>query len=228
MHDADDASDPDEFLPLPISEEYQLPSKRRRRSEQPSNTHSERPETPPDRDMADFMAAEQAALTETGLDSDSNAREEIFHDSQAQKQARDTGQSSKNQHRQSSKAHLLLQYDAAGGGSAEPRPLGPVFPRKHKPMKSKKQSKPADSHPAQHRGKVHPAVKAYDYAAAKAAATGLDVSAIVGLHPRRKAQQKKTSAQGSRGSDHVERDGPGMNLAALPFYYTCTNLSMMD
>ena len=108
--------------------------------------------------------------------------------------------------------HGLIQQDAADEEAAEPRPLGPVFPCKLKLAVSKRHSKQTGS--PQQGGKTQPPVSAYDFAAARASAKGLDVSSIMGLPAKRKASHKSFSARGGRGSARAERDGAGENFSA--------------
>ena len=95
--------------------------------------------------------------------------------------------------------------------AAKQRPLGPVFPRAHKLAKAGTHSKQAGSD--QQGGKMRPPVSAYDFAAARAEARGLDVSSIMGLPAKRKAAHNGVSARGGRSSRHAERDGAGADLA---------------
>ncbi len=200
LHGADDKGNPEEYLPLPISEEYQLPSKSRRRSAQGQRTHSAQPRSSSRPDRNHWTAAHRAPPKEGGRLTDSMDRP-------ASEQSLPGAEGlHPNAAEQGSDQAMSLQ-DAAAEGAAEQRPLGPVFPRKHKPAKPKRQGEQG-GHRHQS-SKAQLPVSAYDFAAARATAKGLDVSSIMGLPAKRKAAHNGASARGGRGSGRGERDAAG-------------------
>ena len=60
LHGADGSGNAEEYLPLPISEEYQLPSKRRRHSAQGETTRAAQPGSASKPDKTPFTAAHKA------------------------------------------------------------------------------------------------------------------------------------------------------------------------
>ena len=200
LHGADDKGNPEEYLPLPISEEYQLPSKSRRRSAQGQRTQSAQPRSSSRPDRNHWTAAHRAPPKEGGRLTDSMDRP-------ASEQSLPGAEGlHPNAAEQGSDQAMSLQ-DAAAEGAAEQRPLGPVFPRKHKPAKPKRQGEQG-GHRHQS-SKAQLPVSAYDFAAARATAKGLDVSSIMGLPAKRKAAHNGASARGGRGSGRGERDAAG-------------------
>lgn len=205
---AEKDGDPDEFLPLPISEQYQLPSKRRRRPDQARAALPAQNLPRPGR--AGFAAAQQAALRQAGLvsESDGEGHPEDRHPNI--QDPRQTGQSAQDSRSSQAIKRMstsgLAQHDTADEQAAEQRPLGPVFPRKHEAGKAKKPSKPASSLPAQ-------PSRAFDFAAAKATAKGLDVSAMMsqpGVSKRNRERKGGDSARAGRGNDRAEQGSAGV------------------
>ena len=213
LHGADDKDIPEEYLPLPISEEYQLPSKHRRRSAQGKRTQAAQPESGSKPDNTHLTAAHWAPQTDERTPSASMDRQVSEHAlAGSEGPTGDVGRRLEKGKSGSTRKHCLPQQDARDDEAAEQRPLGPVFPRKHKPAESNMHSKQAGSD--QQGGKTRPPVSAYDFAAARAEAKGLDVSSIMGLPAKRKAAHNGPSARGGRSSRHAERDGAGADLSA--------------
>ena len=211
---AERTSELDDFLPLPISEVYQLPSKRRRRADQ-----SRRPDAAqagPLHNEAGMLAAQQAALKQAGLD-DSDSDGSAGHvQMQADTQGEGHGMGCKQPEHTlkrgiagSSKDTKQSLNGRAGAGPTGPRPLGPVFPREPKGARSQEPGKLKRPHAAQ-MGST--AVSTFDFAAAREAATGLDMAAMMGL-PAKAADRKSTSVRGGRSHGRAGRDD-GVRLAA--------------
>ena len=199
---------------MPISEEYHLPSKGRRRSAQGLKARSAQPVSVSKSDGAHSTAALQALQREVGRIPDSSDREALEQSLPGAEGGEPDGNVRQvfQKGKSNTSKHGLLQQDAADEEAAEPRPPGPVFPRKRKPATSKSHSKQTGSR--QQGGETEPPVSAYDFAAARAEAKGLDVSSIMGLPAKRKASHRSLSARGGRGSARTERDGAGENFSA--------------
>lgn len=214
LRGADDKDGPEDYLPLPISEEYQLPSKGRRRSAQGQQSRPSQPGSVSKPEMSHSTAALRAPQRELRRFSDSSDREALEQSlpgAEGGELEGDVGQIFQ-RGKSDTSTYSILQQDAADEEAAELRPLGPVFPRKHKPGKPKGHSEQTGSH--QQRGKAQPPVSAYDFAAARAEAKGLDVSSIIGLPAKRKASHKSLSARSGRSSARAEKDGAGEKLSA--------------
>lgn len=197
-------SEADDYLPLPISEEYQLPSKRRRQADQsrrPDAAHAEALHG-----QVGMLTAQQAALKHAGLD-DSDSDGSAGHE---QMQAHPQGEENGMGIEQPGFSKQSLK-GRTGPGPTGQRPLGPVFPRKPKQAQSQKPGKP--KHPqAAHRAST--AVSAFDFAAAKAAATGLDMAAIMGLPAKASGERKSASVRGGRNHGRAGRDDGACLLAS--------------
>ena len=209
---ADDKDRPEEYLPLPISEEYQLPSKGRRRSAQGQKTQPAQPRSVSRPDTAHLTAAHRASATMGRKLLDSMGRAA----SEQSLQAAEGWHPNEVEHRLDQGKHggteepsLSLQ-NAADEEAAEQRPLGPVFPRHHKPAKPKRHGDGEGYH--YQSSETQLPVSAYDFAAARATAKGLDVSSIMGLPAKRKAAHSGTSGRGGRSSGRGERDAAGASL----------------
>ena len=98
----------------------------------------------------------------------------------------------------------------AGAAPTGPRPLGPVFPREPKEAHSQEPGKLKRPQAAQ-MGST--AVSAFDFAAARAAATGLDMAAMMGLPAKAPGDRKSTSIRGGRSRGRAGKDD-GARLAA--------------
>ena len=219
---AERTSELDDFLPLPISEEYQLPSKRRRRADQ-----SRKPDAAQAgalHNEAGMLAAQQAALKQAGLD-DSDSDGSAGHvqmQAATQDEGHDMGckqpeHTLKRDIAGSSKDSEQSLNGRAGAGPTGPRPLGPVFPREPKEAHSQEPGKLKRPQAAQ-MGSL--AVSAFDFAAAKAAATGLDMAAMMGLPAKASGDRRSSSDRGGRSRGRAGRDD-GARLAAPGQCVTC-------
>lgn len=200
--------DLDEYLPLPISEAYQLPSKRRRRSDQGARPQTARTEHGPG-----FLAAKQAALIKVGLESGSEDEDGSEHRGDSSQNLEHSAAPTHNpKNRDAVRRQCSPQDDAANEEAAEQRPLGPVFPRKEKLAKARKVDKAALPSAVAQGGKAQQPIRPYDFAAAKAAARGLDVSALMGLPAKRKPSHKGAAARGASSKGRPEKDSDGAQL----------------
>jgi hypothetical protein len=206
--------DPDEYLPLPISEAYQLPSKRRRRSNQDARPQTARSEHGPG-----FLAAKQAALIKTGFESGSADEEGSEHSGDSSRDVEHSAAPIHNpKNRDAVKRQCSPQDAAADEEAAEQRPLGPVFPRKERPAKARKVNKATLPSAVAQGSKAQQQSMPYDFAAAKAAARGLDVSALLGLPAKRKPGHKRVAA---RGASRPEKDSNGARLLTSVHFMAC-------
>ena len=192
-------SEADDYLPLPISEEYQLPRKRRRQADQSRRPDAAQAEASPS--QAGMLTAQQAALKQAGLgdlDSDGSAGHE-----QMQADPKGEGLQQPGSSKQSLKGRT-------GVGPTRQRPVGPVFPRTPTQARTQEPGKPKRPQAA-HRGGT--AVNTFDFAAAKAAATGLDMAAMIALPAKASREQKSASVRGGRTHGRTGRDDGARLLA---------------
>ena len=212
----------DDFLPLPISEEYQLPSKRRRRADQ--SRMSDVAQAGALHDEAGMLAAQQAALKQAGLDDSDSGGSAGHEQMQANPQGKghgvereQPGQTLKRDVAGLRKARKQSLRGRAGAGPAGHRPLGPVFPREPKLAQSQK---PGELKRPQAAQLGSTALSTFDYTAAKAAATGLDMAAMMGLSAKGYGDRKSAPVHGGRNNGRTGR-AEGACLVAACQCDTC-------
>ena len=164
-----------------------------------------------------MLAAQQAALKQAGLgDSDSDGSAGHVQ-MQAATQGEGHGMGCKQPERTlktdiagCGKNTVQSLNGRAGAGPTGPRPLGPVFPREPKEAHSQE---PGELERLQAAQMGSTAVSAFDFAAARAAATGLDLAAMMGLQAKASGDRKSSSDRGGRSRGRAGRDD-GARLAA--------------